>query len=292
MKNRPLLYTVFAISLITLSQAAPLVRLAAAPPEVLGFWRIVFALVVTFIIVKIRKENIWSEYVRTHFKQILWAGLLFFLHFWVWFYAVQNTTIANSTLLFCLNPLFVTFFGVLQKQKLTWPLILALVTGIVGIAVMEWGALSLNPERVLGDVLAIVAAFFFASYIVATKKLRVVGSNYVLVFWFNVVCVVGFGIACIVGRHEMLHYPEVSWMSFLGLAIGPSLLGHAFFSYSLKFLDAAVASCFVLLEPVLAAVTASWFFGESLSHKTIIGFIVISAGLLNLFLHEAGRQNP
>lgn len=256
----------------------------------------VFAVGLSYGLVVWKKENIFSPYVKKHFKEIFFAGLLFFLHFWIWFHAVGQTTIANATLLFCMNPLFIAISAwYFQKQRLTWPLIIALVLGILGLSVMEYGALELSPEKFLGDMLALVAALAFTGYVLSTKRLRAQGSNYVLIFWFNIICVVGFGVAALASGQEMFDYGWVSWASFIGMAVGPSLLGHALFSYSLRYLNPAVASSFVLLEPVFAAVTAALVFDESVSRRTIYGFVIISAGLVNLFLHEmklAPKKQP
>ncbi len=283
-------YTAFGVSIFTLSQAAVLVRLSQASPEVLGFWRMLIAVGLTFGMTRVAREKVLTDYVRNNLVPIAFAGALFFLHFWIWFHAVSRTTIANATLLFCINPLFISIGAwVFQKERVTWRLALALGLGVAGLVVMEWESVRFSSEKFTGDLLALLAAVAFAGYVLATKKLRASGSNYALTFWFNVICSLGFALTLTFHSQNLTNYPWISWVSFLAMALGPSILGHALFSYSLRFLNASVASCFVLLEPVFAAITASWVFGETVTMRTIYGFILITVGLLNLFLFRNAK---
>jgi drug/metabolite transporter (DMT)-like permease len=274
----------FALSLFTLSQAALLVKGAQSPPEILGFWRLFFALIISAILVKVRKEEFAPVSIRSQFKLVIITGVLFWLHFWLWFYSVSKTTIANSTLIFCMNPIFVALGGWLfEKQKLSGRLILALATGIVGLIIMQNHSLKFSPDQLLGDALALVASVAFAGYLLLVKRLRNTGSNFALTFWFNLVSFVGFAVVGVASGLPFWGYGWVSWACFVAMAAGPSLLGHALFTYSLKYLNAAIASCFVMTEPIMAAFSAAIIFKEIVPLETIIAFVLITAGLLNLF---------
>jgi len=278
-------YFTFGLSLFTLSQAALLVRGSEAPPEILGFWRLSFALILSFLLVKVKKERLLPQEMKPQFLLVLSAGFLFWLHFWLWFHAVSKTTIANSTLIFCMNPLFVALGSWLfEKQKISGRLIIALVMGVLGLVIMQSRSLQFASTRFLGDLFAIAAAVSFAGYLLIVKRLRQSGSNFTLTFWFNLVSFVGFFVVAVFSGHEFFDYGWISWACFAAMALGPSLLGHALFTYSLKYLNAAVASCFVMTEPIMAAFSAAFIFNENVPFETVIAFILISAGLLNLFL--------
>lgn len=278
-------YFTFGLSLLTLSQAALLVRGSSAPPEILGFWRLTIALFLTALLVRGRKESFLPSALKPQIGTVLIAGFLFWLHFWLWFHAVSKTTIANSTLIFCMNPLFIALGSWLfEKQKLSLRLILALVTGLAGLLIMQRNSLQFSSAKVLGDVLALAAAVAFAGYVLLTKHLRQTASNYTLTFWFNLVSFVGFSAVAFFSGHNLLGYGWTSWICFVAMAVGPSLLGHGLFSYSIKYLNASLASCFVLTEPIMAAFGAALIFHEPVPLETSIAFVVITLGLLNLFI--------
>lgn len=230
------------------------------------------------------------EYFCANALNITLAGVFFFIHFLLWFHSVQRTTIANSVIIFNLSPVFVAigakFF---HKEKLTTPLLHAIFLGLLGILIIEWNAFSIDTIGVLGDFLALASAMCFSMYLLLAKRLRQNGLNLSLTFYFNAICVVGFAVASFGRGLSFFDYPTSSWLTFLALAIVPSLLGHTLYTYSLKYIRATVASCSKLLEPVLAAISAAWVFNEAVPPNTIIGFLLILVGLLKLYFGEKQR---
>lgn len=278
-------YFAFALSLITLSQAALLVRGSQATPEVLGFWRLFFAVLLSVGLVRWNKQEFLPQPLKPKLGTVLVAGFLFWLHFWLWFHSVALTTIANSTLLFCMNPLFVAIGSVIfEKERISGRLIFAIVMGLIGLVVMQKDALQFSRDRIWGDSLALLASIAFAGYLLMVKRLRQEGSNFTLTFWFNLVSFVGFGVVVAFSEGKLWGYGWISWACFLGMALGPSLLGHGLFTYSLKYLNTAWASCFVLTEPLMAAVSAAIIFHEKVPAGTTVAFAIITLGLLNLFV--------
>lgn len=277
-------YFTFGLSLFTLSQAALLVRLADAPAVLLGFWRITFAIPLVLTLLLLKKEKISFQFILDHYKTIFISGFLFFIHFAFWFYAVKATTVANATLFFCINPLFVTLGAVLfLNEKLTARLVWALALGVAGIVVVEMDSLSMGMDKVVGDLLAIAASVSFAAYILFSKKLRNEGANLTLTLCYNLICWVGFLFLSGLSGFSFTGFSNVTWLAFFLMAAGPSLLGHALFTYSLKYLDASKASVFILLEPIMAAIMAYLIFSERITTATVIGFVLISVGLIGLY---------
>jgi drug/metabolite transporter (DMT)-like permease len=63
------------------------------------------------------------------------------------------------------------------------------------------------------------------------------------------------------------------------LAIGPQLLGHSSYNWSLAYLPAAVVSVFVLAEPIFASLLAWIVLEEAPPNSALIGGLVILAGV-------------
>lgn len=279
------IYFTFGISLIALSQAALLIRLSEAPAEIVGFWRMIFTLPLLGILFLIGKQKLSISYLKKHKIQIGLAGFLFFLHFWFWFYAVNKTTIATAMIIFNLNPIFVALGStIFFKEKLSFNLIIALTLGLVGLIVLQKGVISFDTTQGVGNLLALFAAIAFAGYLLTTKSLRAHTSNLALTLCFNISCLIGFSLSSLALGRDFINYPLQSWLSFFALAAIPSLLGHSLFTYSLKHMKASYASAMKLIEPVIAAMSAQIVFGEGVEFHTVLGFIVIIIGLLQLLL--------
>ncbi len=72
----------------------------------------------------------------------------------------------------------------------------------------------------------------------------------------------------------------VAWL--LILALVPTLSGYALYTFSLRFLEATVAAILATVEPVMAALWAAIFLGESLTWLQIIGVGLVIAGVIAL----------
>lgn len=131
-------YSLFFVAIFSLSQAAPLVRLAQAPAEVIGFWRLMGASLIMLSFcwwkegrlfphrevslesnltssnlasTNSRLMNMWKLRWDDYQGWTVLSGVLFFLHLWTYFLAAQNTKIASLMVIFASNPLFTAFLS-------------------------------------------------------------------------------------------------------------------------------------------------------------------------------------
>ena len=63
------------------------------------------------------------------------------------------------------------------------------------------------------------------------------------------------------------------------LAVVPQLIGHTGLNYAAKRLDPAVVAAALLLEPVVSGVLALVLFGEEPGALTLVGAIILLAGI-------------
>jgi drug/metabolite transporter (DMT)-like permease len=93
------------------------------------------------------------------------------------------------------------------------------------------------------------------------------------------VCTVGLlGIAVLQGG-PLTGYPPREWLIFLGLAVGPGLLGHTVINWVLAHLESSVVSVSLLGEPVGATILALVLLGEAPTAYTIVGGVVVLVGI-------------
>jgi drug/metabolite transporter (DMT)-like permease len=81
----------------------------------------------------------------------------------------------------------------------------------------------------------------------------------------------------------------------LGLAVGPQLIGHTAFNWSLRHLSATFVAVSILGEPVGSALLAWLAFDERLDGLQLLGFVLILGGIATAALAERGsdrRQSP
>ncbi len=74
-------------------------------------------------------------------------------------------------------------------------------------------------------------------------------------------------------------FSTTAWWALAGLTLGPQLLGHIGFNYSVRYLAPYVVSAAVLLEPVGAAVLGAVVLGEIPTWMERLGAMVVLLGV-------------
>jgi drug/metabolite transporter (DMT)-like permease len=290
---------VLCLALIGISFAGPLVRLSHAHPLTIAIWRLGFSLV--FILGALLVTGSWRQWRRLDRSGVLLAfgaGVMLALHFWSWNASVSLTTVAASVVLVNMQPAIVALLsaGWLHEPptRAQWTGIAVAMVGALVVALPDLtAASSATMGRALaGDVLALAGAVTAACYVVAGRRLRatldlwpyvaiVYGSCFVVLLIF----------AAMVGA-PVLGQPPRELSIFLGLAIGPMLLGHTGLNWALKYLPAYVVNLTLLGEPVGATFLAAMLPGirELPGAATLAGGGLILTGIY--LAARSARQRP
>lgn len=289
----------YFVAIIALSQAGNLARFAAAPPEVLGFWRLLGASLVMLVFAATHQKQIrfYKEFNRSNIQFAILSGFFFFVHLWTYKFAAQNTTIANGMILFATNPLFTAIITIIfMKEKFERRYLISYTLALISIYLLIQQNLQLNSKNSLGDLSAITSAFLYSLYIIFGKKARHAMSNPTYTFF-----IYGFAATCFLSLSlwkgtELTNYPIKTWLGIALLVTFPTLMGHAIFSYLLKNLNINWMSTGKLAEPVMATLAAYFLFSEELSPNTAISFTLTAIAIFILIApykkklqHEGSR---
>lgn len=272
------------VAVVAISTGAILVRLSSAPSAVAAFYRVLFT---TLPLVVVAGWKFRSDFRRIGRRDLLFAtlsGLALALHFATWFESLEWTSVAASVTLVQSQPLFVAIGAwLLLRERLTNRMVLGIVVAVAGMATMSLGDLLggvlVGPDPLLGNSLAVFGALMAACYVLAGRSLRqrIALVPYVVVV-YSVCTVCLLGIAILQGG-PLVGYPAREWLIFLGLAIGPGLLGHTVINWTLEYLESSVVSVSLLGEPVGATILALVLLAEAPTAFTVIGGLVVLGGI-------------
>lgn len=286
---------VLALGLFGISWSAVLVRVAAAPASSVAFWRLWLSLVVLAPLFVGRRS--WREYRDTSIGTWCWvagAAVALALHFVLWFVSLDYTSVASSTVLVSVHPLFVGFLSARWLREAPGPGEWAgMVVAVAGAALVGWGDFSAGPAALLGDALALLAALCGAAYFVAGRRLR---ARFGLWSYVGPVYAVAGALTALymlLRGAPFSGWGGTTWLALAGLAVGPMLLGHTGFNWSLKHVRAYVVSLVMLMEPVGATLLAVWLLGskEVPGVHTFVGGALTLAGVgLSLRARAAPRD--
>jgi drug/metabolite transporter (DMT)-like permease len=276
----------FAFSIVVLSQAATLVRYADAHPLVICFWRMLFA--TGLLLPLMARMGTWrqlSQLDRRDRTHLFFSGLMLFVHFFFFFGSVQKTTVANSVILFSLNPVFTALGAwILFREKVRAHLILALVIGFGGVSVLFAETFTLDhPGAGEGDFWGVLSALCFSVYILTGKHVRKKLGNIGYAISIYAQTTLYALLACWLWDLPFTGYSTTTWGAFAAMAILPTLLGHAVFTYCLNFLDVTFMSCMTLIGPLLAAISAYYLFGEPFTPAVGFAFLLTCASVTTLY---------
>lgn len=279
----------FILAIICISQAGPLAKLAAAPPELISFWRMGFACIVMFAVTLIQGDGL-NEYRQIKGRIALWAiasGVSFWLFMWCYQFSAQNTTIANLMIIYSLNPLVTALISVVgHKEKFNRSYITAYLLAFTGVYLQMSQGSGLILSGELGVIAAFGAALFYSLYLLSGQQVRTQISNPVFTASIYGITCLCFLLTTAARGVDFFNYPAITWYSVAGLIIIPTLLGHTLLTYLLKHFNINWLSIGKLGEPVIASITAFALFDQKLGWVSVTAFTLTGASLLILILNR------
>ncbi len=126
---------------------------------------------------------------------------------------------ANSTLLVNLAPVFVALGGrLLFGERFTYTFLVGMAVALAGAVLLVGGDLGLGPRQLFGDALAVLAAVFYAGYILSVSRLRSrLSTAAVMTYGGIATCVALLPVALLSGE-DFLATTVYGWLMLLGIA--------------------------------------------------------------------------
>lgn len=273
-----------AISLFVLSQSALLVKLAHASALEIGLWRMILA-VPLLLAIHVKNLTELLQIQRKQLAALALCGLCLYAHWLTWFLAVQKTALANAMVLFAISPLF-TAIGAWAffRERFTKRHGIALVLCLAGVVMVFRDSLKLEPGHLEGDILGLVASLLFSAYVLMGKGIRRGLKNLPFTIFTYSSCAIFFALTLAAQGNLHANFDSQTWWMFALLAIGPTLLGHALFTYCLQFFNVNLMNILILTEPILGSFVAYFVLHEAITTGVFLGFLTICAGVLALFV--------
>lgn len=186
------------------------------------------------------------------------------------------TTLAESNLLANLVPFVVALYAwVLFRERPDRRLLLPSLIAVCGLGMLTLVDASASAGHLLGDGLALATAFFYAAFLVVTKRLRRDYSATYIMSVLSIWCGMGCFLVAIIRDESLLPRTPIGWVIVVGLAVSSQLLGQTLMAHCVKYLSIQFAGLFILLQPVAAAAYSYVLFGESLTATQLLGIGLI-----------------
>lgn len=259
------------------------VRFADVGSAATGFYRMFFAAVVLapWLVGDRRRARSAGRMTAAQWTLMVVAGACFGADVLFFHAASRMTSVANATLFLNFAPIFVVIGArVLFGEPVRAALAAGLGMAILGAGLLMSHSVTLSLERLHGDAFGLIAAVFYAGYLLAVSRLRASRSTAEIMVWTSL-----FGAAVI--APAMLLSPEPAlagsvqgWAILLALGVLSHAGGQSLIAYALAHLPVGFSGVALLVQPLAAAVFAWALLAEALGPVQIAGGAIVIGGVL------------
>lgn len=293
MKSPHISYAILFFGVFALSTSAIFVKLADAPASITAFYRMLFATVILLPFLLVNKKN--RQELRSLSKKQLGLGLLSgaFLaaHYVLWFESLNYTSVASSTVIVTLQPLFSMIGGYfLFKERFSKGAIMGFLVAIAGSIVIGWQDFQISGLALFGDILALIAAGIITAYFFIGQHVRKRLSliPYSVISYGSSTLLLG--VFAFWQQTPFFNYSVQTWWSFIGLAFIATILGQTIFNWLLKWLSTSIISMSILGETIGTCILAYFILDEVISLQQGIGIVLILIGLALFLLQNRNKE--
>ena len=291
--DRPDAATIVAlvVAVLAVSASGSIVAYAAAPALAIAFWRNAMAVGVLGPAAAARRGEELVRLAGPARRELLicvLAGAALAAHFATWVPSTKMTTVATATALGATQPVWQGLIAVGQGRRLpglTW---VGIGVAVLGALVATGADLGVSTTAVLGDALALVGGLAAAVYTALGERARTTISTTSYTAVCYTVCAVVLLVVCLLTGTPLSGYPTSAWLALVALTLGPQLLGHSLFTYSMRRVTATTVSVLILLEVPGSALVAWWWLGQLPPAAAWPGLVLLLVGVALVVV--AGRR--
>ncbi|NMG75498.1 DMT family transporter [Aromatoleum diolicum] len=279
-------FAVLGTGLLAISFGAILARLAQAegvPSLAVASWRLGLAALIVTPIALFQSRRALASLNRSQGLLALAAGFFLALHFATWITSLEYTSVASSTALVTTNPLWIGLASfVLFRERPSRMMMGGIALSFGGSLLIFWSdsqTASAGSDPMFGNLLALIGSWCFSAYLLIGRRLRA-GLPLPAYVWLAYGAAALFLVAASSASGAPLTgFDLTAWAVLAGMALGPQLLGHTAYNWSLRHVSATFVAVVTLGEPVGSAAMAFIVFGEGFAPLQFGGFALLLAGI-------------
>lgn len=279
-------YLILFAGVFALSTSAIFVKIAEAPSAVIAFYRLLIAGLVLLPLLLFSKHSRieLQQLTLKQGKQIIAAGFFLAMHYVLWFESLNYTSIASSTMIVCLQPLFsLALDRFISNKVITRNAIIGCTIALIGCAIIGWGDFQISGQSLWGDILAFIAGGVIALYFFVGETVRKEISAITYSVLSYLISALLLMLYITLNDISFVGYTQQTWQAFIGLALISTIGGQFVFNLLLKNVPASAVTMAILGEPICTCILAYFILHEVIATQQLVGMVIIMLGMAIYF---------
>ena len=218
------------------------------------------------------------------------ASLAFTTDLTLWHYSMSITSVSNATIIVNSAPIFVAILSfIFFKEKLSKGFVVSFLVTYLGIVGLIYYSNNYINGKILGDILCMIAAFFYAVYLLVIARLGKENSLNII-FYTTLFCCLFSIIPMIIEGGDIFPSSKFEWINLLLLAVLCQLGGQYLITHAIGKISASEGSIGLLMQPITATILAAFLFNEILNITQIIFVFVALFGIYLARINLSNKQ--
>ena len=259
----------------------------------IAFYRMFLALPFLFILnYGVNRRLSFKVNNKSTILYAAFASLAFTTDLTLWHFSMTITSVSNATIIVNSAPIFVAILSfVLFKEKLSIGFLFSFVITYSGIIGLIYFSNNYANGKLLGDLLCLVAAFFYGVYLLIISKLGKENSLNII-FYTTFFCCIFSIIPMVVEGGDIFPTSKFEWLNLLFLAFLCQFGGQFFITHAIGKISASSGSIGLLMQPITATLLAAIIFteDEKLNSIQVIFVFVAMIGIYLARINLSSKQ--
>ena len=265
------------------------VRFIPMDSAAIAFCRGVLGCVFLLALMALTGRKLSLPDIRKNFLVLAISGAAIGINWILLFESYRYTTVAIATICYYLAPAFVTLASPLVGEKLTAKKLGCIGVALVGMVFVSGVFQGSQQGSLMGVLLGVGAAVFYASVILLNKKLSPIGA------YDKTLCQLGTA-ALVIAPYLLLSggirfgdMTALGWVMLAIVGVVHTGIAYALYFGAIRDVNAQTAAILSYLDPVLSILLSALILWERLHVFSVIGAVLILGSAL--YSELPGRKN-
>ena len=284
-------FLILTFGAVLIGFAPIFVKWSSLSSSAISFYRMLLAIPFLFFLnYALNKRFIFKVKNKKTIFYAAIASLAFTTDLTLWHYSMNITSVSNATIIVNSAPIFVAILGfIIFKEKLSKSFVTSFLITYIGIIGLIYYSNNYINGKVLGDILCLVAALFYAVYLLVIAKLGKENSLNII-FYTTLFCCLFSVLPMLIQGGNMIPSSKFEWINLLSLAFLCQFGGQYFITHGIGKISASEGSIGLLMQPITATILAAFLFNEILNITQIIFVFIALFGIYLARINLSSNQ--